>query len=60
MRRGSGDIPLIPQALLKIYSLLYGLIAHLQAEKVLCHHAEVVKEFQCCTTDCIFCNVIGR
>ena len=34
-------------------------IANLRAKKVLCHHVEVVKNFQCCTTDCIFCNVIG-
>ena len=23
------------------------------------HYAEVAKDFQCCTTDCVFCNVIA-
>jgi len=27
--------------------------------KVLCHRAEVAKNFRCCTTDCLFCNAIG-
>ena len=35
------------------------LIANLRAKKVLCHCAEEAKNFQCCTTDCLFCNVIG-
>ena len=28
-------------------------------QKVLCHRAEEAKDFRCCTTDCLFCNVIG-
>ena len=28
-------------------------------EKVLCRRAEVVKDFRHCTTDCVFCTVIG-
>ena len=27
---------------------------------MLCHCAEVAKNFQCCTTSCVFCNVIGE
>ena len=27
---------------------------------MLCHHAEVAQGFWCCTTDCVFCNVIGE
>ena len=34
-------------------------ITNLRAKKVLCHCAEEAKNFQCCTTDCLFCNVIG-
>ena len=33
-------------------------MTNLCASKVLCHHAEVAKAFQCATTDYIFCNVI--
>ena len=29
------------------------------SSKVLCHRAEEAKNFQCWTTDCLFCNVIG-
>ena len=25
----------------------------------MCHCAEVAKDFRCCTTNCVFCNVIG-
>ena len=25
----------------------------------MCHRAEVAKDFRCCTTNCVFCNVIG-
>ena len=32
---------------------------NLHAEKVLCHRAEEAKNFWCCTTDCLFWNVIG-
>ena len=35
------------------------LITNLRPKKVLCHRVEVVKNFRCCTTDCVFCNVIG-
>ena len=34
-------------------------ITNLHTIKVLCHRAEVAKNFQCCTTDCVFCSVIG-
>ena len=34
-------------------------ITNLRAKKVLCHRAEEAKDFRCCTTDCLFCNVIG-
>ena len=34
-------------------------MTNLCAKKVLCHRAEVANDFQCCTTDCVFCNVIG-
>ena len=26
---------------------------------MLCHRVKVVKNFRCCTTDCVFCDVIG-
>ena len=28
-------------------------------KKVLCYRTEVAKDFSGCTTDCVFCNVIG-
>ena len=28
-------------------------------QKNCCHYAEIAKDFQCCTTDCVFCNVIA-
>ena len=28
-------------------------------QKKCCHCAKVAKDFQCCTTDCVFCNVIA-
>ena len=34
-------------------------MTNLCARKVLCHHAEVAKAFQCATTDHISCNVIS-
>ena len=34
-------------------------ITNLHTVKVLCHRAEVAKNFQCSTTDCVFCSVIG-
>ena len=34
-------------------------ITNLRAKKVLCHRVEEAKNFRCCTTDCLFCNVIG-
>ena len=27
---------------------------------MLCHPAQVAKNFRCCATNCVFCNVIGR
>ena len=35
------------------------LITNIPAKIVLCHHAEVAKDFHRYTTDCVFCNVIG-
>ena len=46
--RGEGLV-LIPQEV----------VTNLHPKKVLCHCAEVAKDFRCCTADCIFCNVIG-
>ena len=30
------------------------LITNFRTKKVLCHHVEVVKNFRCCTTGCVF------
>ena len=46
--RGEGLIMSIPWALLKIHSLIS------MPKKVLCHHAEVVKNFQCFNPQIVF------
>ena len=49
MRRGSGDIQLIPRASLTIHCMhSCELITNLCAKKVVCHRAEVAKNFRCC------------
>ena len=57
-RKVSGDTWLIPQASLKIHSLLCAWLT--TKNKVLYRHAEFAKDFPCCTTDYVFCNQIGR